>query len=197
MMPLSEREKFIALVAADPLAKADVIVLLEGDGTSRLAKCAELYKTGYAPVICFSGGADNKAYGSYPFKEYIPLLEKLGLKASDFVLEQKSQHTQQQAVEVLNLMENKGWSRLILVASHYHQYRAFLTFLAEGLKRRKCPIIYNAPATHLSWFKPEPWGSRYELLSKEFEKIEEYMSTGHCATYQEAVQYLTQRDIAG
>lgn len=193
-MPLTEREKFISLVATDSPVKSDVIVLLEGDGTSRLSKCADLFKAGFAPVICFSGGADNKAYGSYPFSEYIPMLPKVGLRESDFILELKSQHTQQQAVEVLNLAEKSSWKSLILVASPYHQYRAFLTFLGEGLKRTQCPVIYNAPASNLSWFIPEPWGKRYDLLTNEFEKIEQYIKTGHCASYLEALSYFLKRD---
>lgn len=189
MVPLSERELFAALISGDTLVKADAIILLEGDGTSRLAYTAELFKSGIAPKICFSGGAVNPAYGSYIFEYYKPLLGENGLHESDFIVEGVSQHTQQQAEEVIKLAEKHNWKKIVLLASHYHQYRAYLTFLREILIRKSDIILISAPARNLSWFGENDWGRRYDLLSSEFEKIEKYMASGHCATYSEAIIY--------
>jgi uncharacterized SAM-binding protein YcdF (DUF218 family) len=186
---LSERELFMAVISGDALVKSDVIVLLEGDGTSRLEYAAWLFNNGYAPKICFSGGATNIPYGSYPFEYYKPRLKEFGLTENDFILEQTSQHTQQQAEEVVKLAEKYNWNKLLLVASHYHQYRAYLTFLKEILLKNKDIILINAPAKDISWFSNNDWGQRYDLLSPEFEKIEKYLQSGHCATYGEAIEY--------
>jgi uncharacterized SAM-binding protein YcdF (DUF218 family) len=186
---LSERELFIAVISGDTLVRSDVIVLLEGDGTNRLSYSAELLKNGWAPKICFSGGAINLPYGSYPFEHYRPHLEEYGLSESDFILEETSQHTQQQAEEIVKLAKQHHWKRLLLVASHYHQYRAYLTFLKEVLVQKSDLILISAPARNLSWFSDTGWGKRFELLSQEFEKTEKYMLSGHCATYAEALDY--------
>jgi len=168
---------------------ADAIVMLEGDGLNRLPYAADLFHRGLAPRICFSGGADNKPYGSYLYANFIESLKEYNLDPSYFVLEEKSQHTQDQAVEVIKLAISSGWKKLILVASHYHQYRAYLTFVQEILNTSPHIILMNAPARNLPWFTESGWGIRNELLLQEFIKIEKYITTGHCSTYEDAIKY--------
>ena len=45
-----------------------------------------------------------------------------------------------------------SWKRLVLIASHEHQYRAYLTFLREVLDKKSDIILYNSPAENLGWF---------------------------------------------
>jgi uncharacterized SAM-binding protein YcdF (DUF218 family) len=188
-MAISVREQFIILVDNEALKVSDAIILLEGDGTARVKRAAQLYHRKLANTIVFSGGIINLQYGSYP-KEYIlPELKKYGVPENVIVFENKSQNTREQAVEVLAMADNRNWKRLLLVASHYHQYRAFLTFLSV-LKERNSDIeVINAPVRDLSWFSQEPWGSRIALAEKEFQKIEEYKGYGHIASFEEAIEY--------
>ena len=186
---MTDREKCIALIDNDILVKSDVIILLEGDGFSRLAKCAELFHANYAPVICFSGGAKNLEYGSFPFDLFIDKLKEFNLSKDNFILEVKSQHTEEQAIEIIRIAKKYSWKRIILVASNFHQYRAYLTFLKTLKKSDYELVIMNAPVRDLPWFRTEPWGKRFDLLTSEFEKIERYVGLGSALSYQIVFEY--------
>ena len=103
--------------------------------------------------------------------------------------EDKSLQTQQQAVEVVKMAMENGWKKLALVASHEHQYRAYLTFLREVLDTKSGLILYNAPARNLNWFIDSGWGTRFDRLSAEFDRIEKYSAKGHLATAKEVIEY--------
>ncbi|MDR2384301.1 MAG: YdcF family protein [Tannerella sp.] len=183
---MNSYEKLLVMVHNDMLAKADAIVLLEGDGFNRLNKAAELYGNGYAPAVVFSGGITDYAYGSYPFEDCLPKLLELGIKREDVIHEGKSLNTKEQAINVNRLTTERGWERLILTASPGHQCRAYLTFLKNinpGI------ILMNAPCDNLSWFEKEAWGMRFDLLEQEQQRIEKYTAQGDLATVEEAINY--------
>jgi len=149
----------------------------------------ELYKKGIVSKIVFSCNTVDKDYGSYPFKEVKPYIISAGVPEEDVIHEDKSLHTRQQAVEVVKMAVEKGWKKLTLVASHEHQYRAYLTFLREVLDTGSGLILYNAPVRNLNWFIDSGWGTRFDRLSAEFDRIEKYSAMGHLATAQEVVEY--------
>lgn len=182
-------EKFIILVDNDFVRKSDAIILLEGDGFNRCPKAIELFKSGFGDVIVFSGGIINVANGSIPFSDIYPVLTRAGIPEGAIYHESVSQNTMEQAVEVIKMTRKSGWRKLILVGSHYHQYRAYLTFLHEILESKEDMILFNAPADDLSWFGETGWGRRIDLLEKEFIKIEKYSELGHLATIDQAIEY--------
>lgn len=186
---MTAREKVIALVDNDSLMKSDAIVLLEGDGFNRYEKAVSLYKQGWAPKIIFSGGIVDYEYGSFPYLDVLPHILIQGVPESDIIHEDKSLNTQEQAVEAIKLAGEKGWKRLILVATHEHQYRAYLTFLREVIDAKSNIILYNAPVRNLTWFTDNPWGKRFDRLEQEFERIDKYAKLGHLASYEEAIVY--------
>jgi uncharacterized SAM-binding protein YcdF (DUF218 family) len=189
-MSLSIREKFIVLVSNDTLKKSDAIIILEGDGLNRLSHGAFLFKEHWAPTVVISGGI-NKPPHSLPAKEMLPELLKFGVAEGSILLEEKSMNTREQAVEIIKLAKDKKWQSIIIVASHYHQYRAYLTFL-KGMEEVGLKIsIINSPARDLKWFKGDEsaGGKRADILEKEFEKIEEYSLKGHIASFEDAVEY--------
>ena len=186
---MTDREKFITLVDNDCVRKSDAIVLCEGDGLYRCPKAAELYKAGMAKNVVFTGGADDRSYGSFPFSEAMPVLLKSGIPPEAIIHEDKSLNTKEQAVNVLAMAGERGWRSLILVASHYHQYRAYLTFLRSILNAGGGVILYNAPAKDLPWFSETGWGRRFDLLEQEFDRIEKYTAMSHLATSEEAINY--------
>jgi len=186
---MNPREEFISLVSNEPLQYADTIVLLEGDGLFRVPHAVNLYKNGWAPRILFSGGIDDKANGSFPKTEVGPELKKLGVKEEDIIFEDKSQHTRDQAVIVMNIAREMEWGKIILVASHYHQYRAFLTFLKVQKEKSFSVRIINSPARDMPWFEKNVWGVRRDLLRSEFEKIEKFQKCGNVASFEEAIEY--------
>lgn len=186
---MTEREIVIALVDNDGLKKSDAIVLLEGDGLNRYEKAVTLYKQNWASRIIFSGGIVDYEYGSFPFSDVLPHMLIKGVPESDIIHEDKSLNTREQAVEVINLAVSNGWNRLILVATHEHQYRAYLTFLRVVLDTGSNIILYNSPVRNLTWFTSNPWGRRIDRLKQEFDRIDKYSGLGHLATYEEAIIY--------
>ena len=186
---ISDREKILAIVDNDCLTPSDAIILLEGDGFFRFQKAVDLYKRGMAKKIVFSGNIIDKDYGSFPFEEIKPFILESGVPEEDLIHENVSQHTRQQAVEVVKMAMANGWKKLALVASHEHQYRAYLTFLREVLDTNSGLILYNAPVRNLNWFVDSGWGIRFERLSAEFDRIERYSAMAHLANADEVIEY--------
>jgi uncharacterized SAM-binding protein YcdF (DUF218 family) len=189
LLTMSDLENFIILVDNDSLTISDVIVLLEGDGLNRYQKAVDLYNKGFAKKIIFSGGITDYQYGSYPFEKILPHILKEGIPADVILHENKSLNTHEQAVEVIKLAKDNHWSKIILVATHEHQYRAYLTFLKEVISLKTRIILYNAPVRNLPWFSETGWGIRFNRLEKEFERIEKYSALGHLATFKDAIEY--------
>ena len=186
---ITDRETIMAIVDNDCLTDSDAGILLEGDGLFRFQKAVELYKKGRIARIVFSGNIIDKDYGSFPYEEVAPFILKQGVPEKDLIHEAVSQHTREQAVEVVRMAMENGWKRLALVASHEHQYRAYLTFLRQVLDTRSGIILYNAPVRNLNWFVDSGWGIRLDRLKAEFERIEKYAALGHLATAQEVIDY--------
>ena len=186
---ITEREKILAIVDNDCLSTSDAIILLEGDGFDRFRKAVSLYKQGKAPKIVFSGNITDYDYGSFPFAEVLPRMLEAGVPEDDIIHEDKSLNTREQAVEVVRMAQERGWKKLILVASHEHQYRAYLTFLREVLDSKSGITLYNAPARNLDWFVDKGWGARFERLEAEILRIEKYSEMGHLANAQEVIDY--------
>lgn len=186
---LTEKEIFITLVDNDLIRTSDAIILLEGDGFNRYRYAVKLFQEKWAPLIVFSGGITDYAYGSFPYAEIKPLLLQAGIPEENLYHEVRSLNTREQAEEIIKLCLQRDWKKIILVASPYHQYRAYLTFLKSVQEAEAEIVIYNAPVDQLEWFTPQPWGDRYSCLQQEFDRIEKYSVLGHLATYSEAITY--------
>ncbi len=186
---ITDRERIIALVDNDCLTESDVAVLLEGDGFFRIQKAVDLYNKGLVDKILFSGNIIDKDYGSFPFEAIKPHIIYGGVREEDLIYENKSRNTREQAIEVVKMASDNGWRKMALVASHEHQYRAYLTFLRVVLDNKRDLIVYNTPARNLNWFVDSGWGMRFDRLSDEFDRIEEYSRKGHLASAQEVIEY--------
>lgn len=186
---MTDKEKCIAIIDNDCIQKSDAIVLLEGDGLHRYKKAVSLYNEGLADKIIFSGGITDYEYGSFPFSDVLPHILAIGVPKEDIIHESKSLNTKEQATEVLIIAQINNWKKLILVASHEHQYRAYLTFLRQVIDIDNNIILFNSPARNLGWFNDSGWGIRYERLEIEFERIDKYTNLGHLATCKEVIEY--------
>lgn len=188
---MTSKEVFLALTNSCKVNFADAVILLEGDGFSRISKAISLINEGWADTLVFSGGIDNESYGSFTFEKCKNVIINSGIDINKLVIESTSQNTREQAVEVIKLCVINDWKKIILVASHYHQYRAFLTFLKvlEENNLQEIIQIMNSPAI-LDWFEETYFGkSRIDLLADEFLKIEKYRSNSHISTFDSAVKY--------
>jgi uncharacterized SAM-binding protein YcdF (DUF218 family) len=190
---MSPREKYIAVIANEVLpATVDALVVLEGDLFERNKEAARLYRAGAAPLVVLSGGDVAKLHYARPAREMKQNLVRLGVPASAIVCEGKSQDTREQAEEVIRIAKDFGWNRFAIIASHYHQYRAYLTFLKalqeQGLERKI--VLYNAPARGPKWFEATARGTRIDLLNEEMKRIDTYRKEyGHIATFEDALAY--------
>lgn len=182
--------QLVVLIGNESLKKSDAIVCLEGDGYARIKESADLYKKRWAPFVVISGGSNRPEAGCYPATILKTMLEKEGISSDRIILENKSQHTRDQAVEVMKLVKEKGWRKILLVGSHFHQLRAFLTFLKAMQEANLKIQIINAPVRDLPWFKPSPFGpTRIELFTAELIKMEQYSKDGHIANIDKAIEY--------
>ncbi len=190
------KEQFIAITLTDRIEKSDCVILLEGDGYTRIKKSCQLIKEGFAEFLIFSGGSLDLSYGSYPYDMCAKAIENEGITENKLILELNSKNTRQQAEMVLDICQFKKWSSMLLVATHYHQFRAFLTFLKileeRGLER--VIKIYNAPVVNADWFEENVWGRRIDIMQNEFDKIELHCKNGHLSDYKTAIQYYQWRD---
>jgi uncharacterized SAM-binding protein YcdF (DUF218 family) len=186
---ITERERFIVLVGNDRLVPGDAIILLEGDGKARVGTCVRLFEAGLAPRIVASGGMDQPAGGCRHSRFLKEDLLLAGIPEQAILVEDRSRHTRDQAVEVMALARAQGWRRILLVATHYHQYRAYLTFLKAMDEAGLELEILNAPARDPNWFEDPGWGRRIDLLESELEKIETYSAMGHLASFARAIAY--------
>ena len=140
------------LVKAGPLQKADIIVVLAGDGFGhRILKAGELVKEGYAPLALISGPSGN--YGNYECDLAIPFAVKAGYPESYFLhFEHTARSTQSEAEKVRKKLREMGVKRAILVTSNFHTRRAGIIF------RRAAPEIeFFVVAAPDEFFKPDSW----------------------------------------
>jgi uncharacterized SAM-binding protein YcdF (DUF218 family) len=182
---ISDRERFLLTLAYARPSHADTIVCLAGeDGDNRALVAAELFKMGMAPGILVTGGRHEP-----PTHIGADLLQTLilgrGIAHDRILIDTAAQHTYQQAVNTIATAQAKGWKRLILVASHYHVPRAFLTFVRALQEAKQDEAICVVPAAVLG-------ADRFaERLDVELQKAGEYRGKfGHVATYAEGLAYL-------
>lgn len=185
---MTPQEKFICVIANDTLKKADAVIILEGDGLARIEAGAKLFREGWAPCVVISGGINNPPH-SIPAKEMRPVLIEAGVSSEAILLEEKSTNTWEQGVEIMKLVQEKKWKSIILVASHYHQYRSYLTFLKAMQVAGITINIMCSPVRNLPWFGGDGEPRRFDLLTGEFERISKYTLQGHMASFEDALVY--------
>lgn len=157
------------LVKAGPPERADIIVVLAGDGFGlRILKAGDLIKAGYASKALVSG--PSGIYGNYECDLAIPFAVKAGYPDSYFIpLKHEARSTDAEARVVVDKLREIGAKRVILVTSNFHTRRAGLIF------RRTAPdLTFFVVAAPDEYFKPDSWWRDREA-SKTF--LYEWMKT--------------------
>lgn len=161
---------------------ADAIVWLQGDRLDRGPKSLALFKAGLAPLIVIIGNNALVGEGSRPGENDAPLSDLLkfltdrGVSRETIVVDERAMNTAEQAKQAVALARARGWRKILLVTSPYHQARAYLTFEKVKQETGSTLAIVNQPATDLSW---DAWPSGRgktagELLFDEEQKISSY-----------------------
>ena len=152
-MTPSSREQFCAVLSNGPVLKSDAIVVLCGeDPEPRISVAAQLFAQGAGAVVLLTGGLHEPPRW-YSAEGLTPALLGLGVSHTKVVMDNEAMNTREQAVNTVATAVERKWKRLLLVASGYHQYRAFLTFLKaliEAEQDQKIQMLIM-PANQVPW----------------------------------------------
>lgn len=158
------------LAPQDKLVKADAIVAISGgETTSRTLGAVKLYDEGYAPLLIFSGAAQDPTSVSNAAAMKKIAVSK-GVPASSILIEEDSADTYENAQNTARIIKDKGITSIILVTSPYHQRRASIEFkraLGDSIK------IIDHSTSDENWRRSAWWKNTYSLnlTISEFQKI--------------------------
>ena len=141
------------LIKSDPLAKADIVVVLAGDlYGERILLAAELVEKGYAPRVLVSG---PKNYFGVPEHELaIPFAVARGAAEEifdGFPIEAHS--TREETHQLDRELRRRGIGKALVVTSNFHTRRARYIFHKHGSK----DVDYVFVAADYPDFRPEDW----------------------------------------
>lgn len=127
---------------------ADAIIAVSGgDTTARTSHAVTLYKNGWAPLLIFSGAAQDKS-GPSNALAMRQIALAAGVPADAILIEEESENTEQNALNTKQIVDQRSIKRVILVTSGYHQRRASLEF---GRQLGPAVAIQNSPTNDKDW----------------------------------------------
>ena len=146
----------LILKKAGPPRKADIAVVLAGDGYGkRILEAAQLVKEGYVPRVLVSGPAGT--YGLNECDLAIPFAVKQGFPESYFIHGEHEAHsTREEARANVAQMRKLGVKSFIVVTSDYHTRRAGWMFRKEAPDMQ----IYIVAAPDAEWELRAWWQNR-------------------------------------
>lgn len=148
---------------------ADAIVAISGgDTAARTEHAITLYKNGWAPLLIFSGAAQDKS-GPSNAVAMRQLATSAGVPARAILVEEDSANTQQNAANTKKLLTSRGIKKIILVTSGYHQRRASLEFhrILDNTVTIENSPTFDKDWNWWWWMTPRGWW----LAGGEFVKI--------------------------
>jgi uncharacterized SAM-binding protein YcdF (DUF218 family) len=165
------------LVVADPLKKADAIVILSGGSEQRMHEAISLYKEEYAQTIILTEtGAVLEGYNTqYSFEQRLALLNADIPSSAIWITPRHAASTRDEAKDVRTLVENKGVHNLIVVTDPYHTLRTRMIW-KEVFQNSEISIIVR-PARG-SWYKSSTWwlsAAGWENTVNEYVKLASYL----------------------
>jgi uncharacterized SAM-binding protein YcdF (DUF218 family) len=112
----------------------------EGD---RVLYGAQLYREGKAPVVIASGGRITwRGRGPSESADMAEILKTLGVPASAILQDPTSLNTYQNAVNVREIMKQRGIGRVLLVTSAMHMPRSLRIFQRQGIDAIPAPTDF-------------------------------------------------------
>ncbi len=158
------------LIVQDPLARADIIVVLSGGRRDeRVRQAADLYREGYAPLVLLSGGEEMLGIS---ISEILRRQARAhGIPAIALLYEPGSTSTGEQAHNLRPILERRRVRRAIVVTSSYHtrrtRYLFHKAFAGSPVEIRVYPVQQDI-------FSPVAWWTREpdtELVVLEYIKL--------------------------
>ena len=139
--------------------RADAIVAVSGGDTlARADEAIALYKSGWAPLIIFSGAAADKS-GPSNAEVMQQHAVRAGISENSIVIEDQSETTEQNAVKTKNIFDKYRVTSAIVVTSAYHERRAVMEFShrAPSITFRAHPVASDNQWGAWWWLTPTGW----------------------------------------
>lgn len=146
----------------------------------------------------------KKGYGYPGFGNWKKKLVKLGIPERKIVGVQISSDfppsTHAEAWGIVRYAKKSKWRTLYIVAPPLHQLRAFVTTVTALIREKARVLAYNFVGMSQRWeehiihSQGIQKGTRSELLTEEFEKMERYYKKGDLISGEEVLKYLDKRD---
>lgn len=168
-----------ALIADDPLHRADAILVLGGetrDG-ARVRHAVGLYRRGLSPLLVLSG--TPLGFRTHEAEVMARHAEYLGVPPNRIVVvKQDSESTGEEARVVVPVLQRRGAKDVILVTSNFHTGRAKRIF--EKAAGPTGPRFLASPVDD-GYFEPDGWWMRrrdaktfvYEAIKTVWSAIED------------------------
>lgn len=158
--------------------KVDVIVAVSGGDTeARTSEAINLYKNGWAGKLLFSGAAADKT-GPSNAEVMRKMAERRGVDWGDIITEEQSETTAENAENTAALIRERGYGRIILVTSAYHQRRTSLEFnkvLGGEVQILNHPVKNDSQWSSWWWLTPYGWilglGEIFKILIAGFARL--------------------------
>jgi len=139
------------LIMEQPLAKADIILVLSGEAYLRIPEAARLYHEGFAPTILLSRGLKERGTDDLlrvgiripDEQEYsVKLLEDLNVpRKAILTIQERSDSTRAEMQTVARFLKEHPAPTLVIVTSKAHTRRVYKIF-STGLEPRIRLIIH-------------------------------------------------------
>jgi uncharacterized SAM-binding protein YcdF (DUF218 family) len=150
--------------------RADAIISVSGGDTeARTAEAIDLYKSGWAPALVFSGAAQDPTAPSNALVMKRQALNA-GVPEKAIFIDETSRTTAENAGNVKSIADSQGFRDVLLVTSAYHQRRASLEFkekFKDMIVLRNHPVARDKQWRMMWWLTPSGWW----LVGGELTKI--------------------------
>jgi len=144
----------------DKCQAADAIVAVSGgDTNARTDEAIGLYQQGWAPLIIFSGAAQDPSGPSNAQAMRSRALRQ-GVPNDAILIEEFSRNTAENAANTAKFIAERDLQRILLVTSGYHQRRASLEFAAKlgpQVSIVNHPVARDKQWGPYWWLTPQGW----------------------------------------
>lgn len=164
---------------ADPLNKADAIIVLSGGDDSRLQEAIILYQENFADsIILTETGAVLEEFNTTYSREQRLVLINAGIPPTAIqVIGNKAASTREEAKLVRTRVANTDAHTLIVVTDPYHTLRTRLIW-EDIFKDGGVDLIIRPART--SWYQPDTWwmsAAGWKNTMNEYTKLAAYLFT--------------------
>lgn len=162
---------------ADPLKKADAVVILSGGGEQRMNEAISLYEEKYAgTIILTETGSKVSGFDTqYSFEQRLALIDAGIPSTAISITSEHVNSTREEARAVLDLVKNENIHSIIVVTDSFHTFRTRLIW-REAFRNSGIQIIVRPVKG--SWYKSSTWwlsSSGWETTILEYLKLANYV----------------------